>query len=82
MIKADKFPSCSAICNGLIPSALFDPSYAVSIRALETYRTTHLRCPTLTFEAFLKGLCDVYGVQYRKALQRVFSICYDVYLQL
>ncbi|KAJ3507908.1 hypothetical protein NMY22_g16786 [Coprinellus aureogranulatus] len=79
---SDEFPSCSAICNGLIPSAPFSPSYAVSIRALETFRSTHLRCPHLTIEPFLKGLCDVYGVQYRKALQRVFSICYDIYLQL
>ncbi|KAF6763420.1 hypothetical protein DFP72DRAFT_986985 [Ephemerocybe angulata] len=60
----------------------YKPVYAVSIRALELYRTTHLRCPHLAVEPFVKMLCDIYRVCYRSSLRLAFSNCYDVYLRL
>jgi Kyakuja-Dileera-Zisupton transposase len=65
-----------------VASSPFTPSYAVSIRTLDIYRTTHLRCPHLAIEPFLKSLCDMYGAPYRPALRQAFSTCYDVYLRL
>lgn len=68
--------------QGLIPSSPWTPAYAVSIRTLEVYRITHLRSPQLAIEPFVKALCDLYGASYRSALRDVFSLCFDVYLQL
>ena len=82
LLSDDFTPACAAVRHGLIPSAPFEPRYAVSIRALEMYRTTHLRCPHLAIEPFVKTLCDLYGVSYRSSLRQVFSTCYDVYLRL
>ena len=73
---------CAFIRNGLIPSAPYTPHYAISVRALELFRTTRLRCPHLAIEPFVKSLCDLYGTPYRPALRKTFSTCYDLYLKL
>lgn len=73
---------CALIRHGLVPNAPNKPSYAISIRALEIYRITHLRSPHLAIEPFVKSLCDVYGVPYRASLREVFSTSYDLYLSL
>ncbi|KAF6742162.1 hypothetical protein DFP72DRAFT_994580 [Ephemerocybe angulata] len=66
----------------LVPNAPYSPVYAITIRALELYRATHLRCPHLAVEPFVKSLCDIYGVCYCPSLRSAFSNCYDVYLRL
>lgn len=68
--------------NGLIPSAPIAPRYAVSIRALETFRVVHLRCPYLSIDPYVKALCDIYGTPCRPGLRKVFSKCFDLYLRL
>ena len=35
---------------------------AVTIDILELYRTSHLRCPHLSIQAFVKTLSDLHGV--------------------
>ncbi|KAF6742544.1 hypothetical protein DFP72DRAFT_830402 [Ephemerocybe angulata] len=80
--EVDRTPVCALIRHGLIPNAPWKPQYAVTIRVLEFYRTTHLRCPHLAIEPFMKSLCDIYGVSYRTSLRDIFSTCYDVYLRL
>ena len=82
LLSSDETPACAFLRHGLVPSSPFSPAYAVSIRALEIYRTTHLRCPHLAIEPFVKSLCDLYGASYRPSLRRIFSACYDLYLRL
>ncbi|KAF8190249.1 hypothetical protein K438DRAFT_1907156 [Mycena galopus ATCC 62051] len=58
--------------DGLVPCLPWDPSVAIATRVLKLYRTTHVRCPQLAIQAFVKSLCDLHG----------FSIAYDLYLEL
>ena len=81
-LPEDKNIVSALLRHGLVPSSPFTPSYAVTVRALETYRCSHLRCPHLSIEPFVKGLCDVYGIPYRTGLRKAFSTCLDVYLRL
>lgn len=46
------------------------------------YRSTHLRCPHLAIEPYVKSLCDLSGVAYWPGLRKAFSSCYDVYIKL
>ncbi|KAF8157569.1 hypothetical protein K438DRAFT_1777209 [Mycena galopus ATCC 62051] len=70
------------IKQGLIPCSPWDPSVAIATRMLELYRTTHIRCPQLAIQSFVKSLCDLHGVPYRPYLREQFSIAYDLYLEL
>jgi len=68
--------------NGLIPCAPFTPTLAITVRVLELYRVTQLRCPHLAIQPFVKALCDLHGIVFRPYLSQQFSICYDLYLQI
>ncbi|KAJ7801165.1 hypothetical protein B0H14DRAFT_3092481 [Mycena olivaceomarginata] len=70
------------ILHGLMPCAPWNPTVAVRVRVLEAYRVTHVRCPHLAIQAFVKSLCDMHGVPYRPYLCQQFSIAYDLYLDL
>ncbi|KAJ7232602.1 hypothetical protein B0H12DRAFT_1028948, partial [Mycena haematopus] len=70
------------IQEGLMPSAPWKPTVAIKIRVLEAYRVTHVRCPHLAIQSFVKSLCDLHGVAYRPYLCQQFSIVYDLYLDL
>ncbi|KAF7342696.1 hypothetical protein MSAN_02027500 [Mycena sanguinolenta] len=74
--------AAALIKQGLIPCSPWSPSVAISTRVLELYRTTHIRCPQLAIQAFVKSLCDLHGVPYRPHLRQQFSVTYDVYLEL
>ncbi|KAF7374056.1 hypothetical protein MSAN_00286500 [Mycena sanguinolenta] len=74
--------AAALIKQGLIPCAPWNPSVAISTRVLELYRTTHVRCPQLAIQPFVKSLCDLHGVAYRPYLRDQFSVAYDVYLEL
>ncbi|KAJ7872320.1 hypothetical protein B0H14DRAFT_3083643 [Mycena olivaceomarginata] len=65
-----------------MPCAPWNPTVAVRVRVLEAYRVTHVRCPHLAIQAFVKSLCDMHGVPYRPYLCQQFSIAYDLYLDL
>lgn len=67
---------------GLMPCAPFYPTLAVTIRVLKLFRTSHLRCPHLSIQSFVKGLSDLHGVPYRHYLSQQFTTCYDLYLQI
>ncbi|KIK24324.1 hypothetical protein PISMIDRAFT_10312 [Pisolithus microcarpus 441] len=45
---------------------------AVTVQALDLYRTAHQRCPHFSIQAYVKSLCDMHG----------FSVMLDVYLQV
>ncbi|KAF8128329.1 hypothetical protein K438DRAFT_2000344 [Mycena galopus ATCC 62051] len=66
----------------MVPCAPWRPTVAIKIRVLEVYRVTHVRCPQLTIQSFVKSLCDLHGVPYRPYLCQQFSISYDLYLDL
>lgn len=68
--------------QGLIPCSPFSPSLAISTRLLELYRNTHLRCPHLAIQPFVKGLCDLHGIPFRSYISQQFSISYDLYLSI
>ncbi|KAJ7134936.1 hypothetical protein C8R43DRAFT_894728 [Mycena crocata] len=68
--------------EGLMPCAPYEPSVAIKIRVLEAYRVTHVRCPQLAVQSFVKALCDMHGVAYKPYLCQQFSIAYDLYLDI
>ncbi|KAJ7176367.1 hypothetical protein C8R43DRAFT_872549 [Mycena crocata] len=70
------------ILEGLMPCAPWKPSVVIKIRVLEAYRVTHVRCPQLAVQSFVKALCDIHGVAYKPYLCQQFSIAYDLYLEL
>ncbi|KAJ7129039.1 hypothetical protein C8R43DRAFT_896829 [Mycena crocata] len=70
------------ILEGLMPCAPTRPSVAIRIRVLEAYRITHVRCPQLAIQSWVKALCDIHGVAYRPYLCQQFSIAYDLYLDI
>ncbi|KAJ7081091.1 hypothetical protein C8R43DRAFT_965631 [Mycena crocata] len=70
------------ILAGLMPCAPWEPTVAIRIRVLEVYRVTHVRCPQLAVQSFVKSLCDIHGVAYRPYLCQQFSIAYDLYLDI
>ncbi|KAF8157444.1 hypothetical protein K438DRAFT_1861564, partial [Mycena galopus ATCC 62051] len=70
------------IMRGLIPCAPWKPSITVTVRVLEMYRIAHARCPQLAIQSFVKTLCDLYEMPYQLYLQKQFSVCYDLYLDL
>jgi KDZ transposase-like protein len=68
--------------QGLMPCAPFSPTLAFSTRVMELYRNSHLCCPHLAIQPFVKGLCDLHRVPFRPYLSQQFSICYDLYLSI
>ncbi|KAF8220137.1 hypothetical protein L208DRAFT_1335600, partial [Tricholoma matsutake] len=66
--------------QGVIPCAPYSPTLAVSTQLLELYRNSHLRCPHLTIQPFVKGLCDLHSFTFCPYLSQQFSIAYDLYL--
>ncbi|KAF9030501.1 hypothetical protein BJ165DRAFT_1417723 [Panaeolus papilionaceus] len=66
----------------LIPCAPLAPTVAVSVRALELFRSSSMRCPHLSIQAFVKALCDVQQQPYHSYISKQFSICYDTYLDI
>ncbi|KAJ7429411.1 hypothetical protein B0H11DRAFT_2409247 [Mycena galericulata] len=58
------------------------PSVTVTVRVLEAYRVTHVRCPQLAVQPYVKSLCDLHGVAYRPYLSQQYSIAYDMYLAI
>lgn len=52
------------ILQGMMPCAPWEPTVAIKIRVLEAYRVTHVRCPQLAIQAYVKSLCDIHGVRF------------------
>ncbi|KAG6805508.1 hypothetical protein H0H92_015141, partial [Tricholoma furcatifolium] len=70
------------IRHGLLPTAPLKPNFAFSIRVMELYRTTSLRCPHLTIEPFVKSLCDLHKVPFRQYLAQQFTFALDLYIAI
>ncbi|KAJ6603535.1 hypothetical protein DFH09DRAFT_1242787 [Mycena vulgaris] len=74
--------AAALILQGMMPCAPWQPTVAIKICVLEAYRITHVRCPQLAIQVYVKSLCDLHGVPYRPYLCQQFSIAYDLYLDL
>ncbi|KAI0038697.1 hypothetical protein FA95DRAFT_1505189 [Auriscalpium vulgare] len=72
----------SLLHRGLLPSAPLSPTVAITIHCMELYRLAHLRCPSLSIQAWVHTLCDFHGTTFRRHLVRQFSIAYDLYLSI
>src|SRR5271168_4461434 len=62
--------------------APYQPTAAITIRALKFYRITHLRCPHISIHSFVKTLCDLHSKPFKPYLSRQFSIAFDLYLSI
>jgi hypothetical protein len=82
LAEGDQGIPAALVRQGLMPCAPFSPTLAFSTRLLELYRNSHLRCPHLAIQPFIKGLCDLQGVSFRPYLSQQFSISYDLYLMI
>jgi hypothetical protein len=65
-----------------MPVSPWTPTVTITICALEVYRVTHLRCPRLGIQAFMRALCDIHGVAPRQWLGAQFSVAFNVYLAI
>ncbi|KAI0038356.1 hypothetical protein FA95DRAFT_1567791 [Auriscalpium vulgare] len=74
--------ACNFVKAGLLPCAPLNPTVAITISCVELYRVAHLRCPSLSVQAYIQTLCDLHVVPFRRYLVRQFSIAYDLYLAI
>lgn len=82
LAAGDQGIPAALVRQGLMPCAPFSPTLAFSTWLLELYRNSHLQCPHLAIQPFIKGLCDLHGVSFRPYLSQQFSISYDLYLMI
>jgi hypothetical protein len=74
---------CSAfVQQGVVTCAPIMLAVGFSIQALKLFCITHLHCPQLSQQSYIKTLSDLHSVQYQKYLSRQFSIAFDVYLSI
>ncbi len=62
--ESDSSTASALIRQGLMPVATLYHTYAISIRALELFRVTRLRCPQLSTQAFVRSLNDMHLVSF------------------
>ncbi|KAG6818274.1 hypothetical protein H0H93_006352 [Arthromyces matolae] len=72
----------SLVLRGIVPAAPYSPRIGFTIRVLELYRMTHLHCPHLAIQPFVKSLCGLDGSPLPSNLANQFSIAYDQYLSM
>ncbi|KAJ7238094.1 hypothetical protein B0H12DRAFT_1025997, partial [Mycena haematopus] len=82
VVEGDSFVASALVRQGLIPAAPHLPSLVITVRALEVFRATQLRCPRLGIQPFVRAMCDIHGIAPRPYLSTQFSIAFDVYLAI
>lgn len=82
LVAGDAYVASACVRRGWMPISPYFPTAVITIRALEVYRVTHLRCPRLGIQAFVRALCDIHGVAPRPWLWAQFSVAFDVYLAI
>jgi len=81
-LSTDAYICAALIRQGLMPCAPYSPTAAITIRALELFRLTHLRCPHVSVHSFVKTLCDMHCVPFKPYLLCQFTIAFDLYLSI
>ncbi|KAJ7075132.1 hypothetical protein B0H15DRAFT_792282 [Mycena belliarum] len=82
MIQGDLLVASAYVRQGLMPVSPYLPGVVITIRALETFRVAHLRCPRLGVQAWVRALCDLHGVPPRTYLAQQFTVAFDLYLAI
>jgi hypothetical protein len=82
ILSSDRTIAASLIRQGYLPCSPLKPTVAITIRAVNLYRLSHLRCPHVSVQSFVKTLCDIHGVPFQRWLSRQFSIAYDLLLDI
>ncbi|KAJ7855627.1 hypothetical protein B0H14DRAFT_3085411 [Mycena olivaceomarginata] len=80
MFGRDEFVASGLVNLGLFPCSPYDPTVAITTRALEVFRVMRLRCPRLGIQPYVRALCDLHGVPFRTYLSTQFSVAFDVYV--
>ena len=81
-LVGDVLVTAAVVRCGLMPCSPYNPTTAITIRALEFYRVTHLRCPHVSIHSFVKTLCDLHCRPFKAYLSCQFSIAFDLYLSI
>ncbi|KAJ7645339.1 hypothetical protein B0H17DRAFT_1216045 [Mycena rosella] len=81
-VKSDEFTTSCLVRQGLIPCAPWTPTLAVSVRVLELFRVTRLRCPNLGVQNWVKTLSDLQCHPFKPYQTQQFIICFDLYLEI
>ncbi|KAF8132147.1 hypothetical protein K438DRAFT_1694684, partial [Mycena galopus ATCC 62051] len=82
IVQGDRNLAAAYIRHGLVPATPHLTNVAITIRSLEVFRVTQLRCPRLGLQPFVRALCDLHGVPPRSYLTVQFSVAFDVYLAI
>ncbi|KIJ58438.1 hypothetical protein HYDPIDRAFT_102653, partial [Hydnomerulius pinastri MD-312] len=80
--RSDAYTASALVRHGLMPCSPITINSVITIDALELYRVAYHRNPHFSIQAFVKTLCDLHGVDFRRYLSCQFSIAFDVYLQV
>ncbi|KAJ7867222.1 hypothetical protein B0H14DRAFT_3084137 [Mycena olivaceomarginata] len=80
MFGRDEFVASGLVNLGLFPCSPYDPTVAITTRALEVFRVMRLPCPRLGIQPYVRALCDLHGVPFRTYLSTQFSVAFDVYV--
>ncbi|KAJ7707031.1 hypothetical protein B0H14DRAFT_3525882 [Mycena olivaceomarginata] len=62
MIAGDFYIASACMRQGWMPCSAYFPNVVITIRALEVFCITCLRCPRLGIQAFVWALCDIHGI--------------------
>ena len=81
-LSTDACVAAAFIKQGMMPCSPYKSTAAITIRTLEIYRVSQLRCPHLSIHAFAKTLCDLHMVPFKSYLSRQFSIALDLYISI
>ncbi|KAF8146060.1 hypothetical protein K438DRAFT_1910759 [Mycena galopus ATCC 62051] len=65
-----------------MPCSPWKPKLTITMRVLEMYRLTHLRCPALGIQAWMKALSDLQGAAFKPYSAQQLTTCFDLYLAL
>ncbi|KAF8507268.1 hypothetical protein JB92DRAFT_2793630 [Gautieria morchelliformis] len=74
--------SVTLIHYGIISCNPVDPSMAFEVATLEVFRRLRLRSPHVSIQAWVRVLCDVCKINYRRYLREQFTRAFDTYLDL
>ncbi|KAF8168860.1 hypothetical protein K438DRAFT_1615960 [Mycena galopus ATCC 62051] len=80
MQSTDVYISSCLVGQGLMPCSPWKPKLPITMRVLEMYRLTHLRCPALGIQAWMKALSDLQGAAFKPYSAQQFTTCFDLYL--
>ncbi|KIN93832.1 hypothetical protein M404DRAFT_35676, partial [Pisolithus tinctorius Marx 270] len=78
----DSYIASALVRQGFMPCSPIRPSVAITINALKLYHVARLCSPHFSIQAFVKTICDLQGVAFRRYLSRQFSIALNLYLNI